>query len=302
MIEKPLPPPRLLLVDDSPSNLAILSSALAQYPLYTATDGLQALEIAHRELPDLILLDIRMPGMDGYETCSQLKQQAKTQHIPVIFVTGLDDEEDETLGFALGAVDYITKPIRPNILRMRVAAQLQLKARRDQLEQMADTDVLTCLANRRHFEVVMQKEWNRALRFSTPLNLVMVDVDYFKQFNDCYGHVAGDECLKAIACSLNASLRRAGDMVARWGGEEFVCLLPGMTKPQAADLAESILQRIRDLNVAHAKSIVADYVTVSLGLAALDLSQHQSWRQLLECADQALYNAKAQGRNQLVVL
>lgn len=291
----------LLLVDDSLSNLAILSSALSEYRLFTATDGLQALEIACREHPDLILLDIKMPGMSGHEVCLQLKKQVDTRDIPVIFVTGLDEEEDEAIGFVLGAVDYISKPIRPGIVRARVATQLRIKAEHDQLALTACTDMLTGIPNRRHFEDVVHNEWNRAMRYSKPLCLMMLDVDFFKQYNDHYGHAAGDDCLKAVANCARDALRRADDIVARWGGEEFVCLLSGLTQQHAIDQAEKMLVCIRELNIAHSGSAVADHVTVSLGLAMMDLSRHTNWQTLLEQADQALYQAKQQGRDRLVV-
>jgi diguanylate cyclase (GGDEF)-like protein len=301
MIESPKTQYSLLLIDDSPSDLDTLVSVLAEYRLFTATEGAQALAVAGRVQPDLILLDIRLPGMSGYEICRRLKQQADTQNIPVIFVTDLDNEDDETQGFSVGAVDYITKPIRPNIVRVRVAAQLQLKAHRDRLALTADTDMLTGIPNRRHFETVMENEWNRALRYSKPLHLIMVDVDYFGRHNGHYGHAAGDRCLKAIADSFDSTLRRAIDMVARLGGEEFVCLLPEVTQEQAINLAEQILSGIRGLGIAHADSPVAGHVTVSLGLASLNLSQYTTWQTLLNQADQALYRAKHQGRNRLVV-
>ncbi len=300
MIKTQKPQSRLLLVDDSPLDLATLAAILTEYRLFTATDGLQALLVASQEQPDLILLDIGLPGMNGYEICQQLKRQANTQHIPVIFITGLHEEENETQGFEAGAVDYITKPIRPSIVRARIAIQLMIKKQHDQLLLTANTDILTGIANRRHFETVIQNEWNRALRYQKPLCLIMVDVDYFGHYNDLYGHVAGDDCLKAIAKSLDMTLRRAGDMVARWGGEEFVCLIPEIPEEQAIKLAEKILQGIRDLSITHAGSDVASHVTASLGLAALNISHHTAWRTLLNQADQALYRAKKQGRNRLV--
>lgn len=291
----------LLLVDDSPSNLAILAASLTEYRLLTATDAVQALEIAGLEQPDLILLDVQMPGMSGYELCKQLKQQADTLDTPVIFVSGMDEEEDEALGFSVGAVDYITKPVRPGIVRARIATHLQLKAERDQLALSACTDMLTGIPNRRHFETVIQAEWNRALRYSKPLYLAMLDVDYFKQYNDCYGHAAGDDCLKAVANSARRTLRRAGDAVARWGGEEFVCLFSGITQEQAVERAGQVLSGIRELEIAHVGSTVSDHVTVSLGLAMMDLTRHATWQVLLEQADQALYRAKHQGRDRLVM-
>jgi diguanylate cyclase (GGDEF)-like protein len=278
-----------------------LASALTQYRLFTTTESTQALTIAVSMQPDLILLSIRLPEMDGYETCRQLKQQTDTRNIPVIFVTELNNEENETKGFSVGAVDYITKPINPNIVRMRVAAQLQIKAHCDRLALTADTDMLTGIPNRRHFETIIQNEWNRALRYDKPLSLIMVDVDYFKRYNDHYGHAAGDDCLKAIADSFVSTLRRSSDMIARLGGEEFVCLLPEVPKEQAINMAEQILISIRDLGIAHADSAVADHVTISLGLATLNLDQHTTWQNLLKHADQALYQAKHEGRNRLIV-
>jgi diguanylate cyclase (GGDEF)-like protein len=293
--------PSLLIVDDSTRDMETLVSALAEYRLFTATNSVQALTIAVSVQPDLILLSIRLPELDGYEICRQLKQQTDTQHIPVIFVTELNNEEHETQGFSVGAVDYITKPIQPNIIRARVAAQLQLKAHCDHLALTADTDMLTGIPNRRHFETVVQNEWNRALRYDKPLSLIMVDVDHFKRYNDYYGHAAGDDCLKAIADSFVSTIRRASDMVARLGGEEFVCLLPEVPREQAINLAEQILFSIRDLGIAHADSPVADHVTVSLGLATLNLDQHTTWQNLLQHADVALYQAKHEGRNRLIV-
>jgi diguanylate cyclase (GGDEF)-like protein len=301
MIESLKAQSSLLIVDNSTRDMDTLVSALTQYRLFTTTESTQALTIAVRMQPDLILLSIRLPEMDGYETCRQLKQQTDTQNIPVIFVTELNNEENETEGFSVGAVDYITKPINPNIVRMRVAAQLQLKAHRDRLALTADTDMLTGIPNRRHFETVIQNEWNRALRYDKPLSLIMVDVDYFKRYNDHYGHAAGDDCLKAIADSFVNTLRRSSDMIARLGGEEFVCLLPEVPKEQAINMAEQILISIRDLGIAHADSAVADHVTISLGLATLNLDHHTTWQNLLKHADQALYQAKNEGRNRLIV-
>ncbi|MEI6065749.1 MAG: diguanylate cyclase [Methylococcaceae bacterium] len=300
MIKTRKPQSSLLLVDDSPYDLATLATFLTEYHLFTATNGLQALSIANQEQPDLILLDIGLPDMTGYEICQQLKQQPNTKNIPVIFVSGLTEEGDEAQGFEAGAVDYITKPIRPSIVRARVAIQLMIKKQHEQLLLTANTDMLTGIANRRHFETVVQNEWNRALRYQKPLCLIMIDVDYFGHYNDLYGHAAGDDCLKAIANSLDMTLRRGGDMVARWGGEEFVCLLPEMPLEQAIKLAEKILHRIHGLRITHAGSTVNDYVTASLGLAALDISHHTAWQTLLKQADQALYRAKNQGRNRLV--
>lgn len=295
---------RILLVDDSPSVLAIMSGVLARYQLSTATSGEQAIALAHGEPPDLILLDVRMPGMDGYETCRQLKQMAGIADIPIIFVTGLSDTEDEAQGFAMGAVDFISKPIRPAIVRARVQVHLELKAARDQLQRIALGDGLTGVANRRHFETRVQAEWNRALRNGYPLSLIMADVDYFKFYNDYYGHQAGDECLKSVAASLSGGMRRADDLLARYGGEEFVCLISALPHGEAAVLAENLLQGIVDLSIPHAQSGVAEHVTASFGLATAtpDFLRLSTWQDLLTQADQALYQAKRAGRNRVVAL
>ena len=300
MINPPKTRSSLLLVDDSPYDLATLATFLNEYHLFTATNGVEALSIANQERPDLILLDVGLRDMTGDEICQQLKQQPSTQNIPVIFVTGMTDDEDETLGFEAGAVDYITKPVRPSVVRARVATQLMIKKQHDQLLLTANTDMLTGIANRRHFETIMQNEWNRALRYQKPLCLIMIDVDYFGNYNNLYGHATGDDCLTAIARSLDNSLRRAGDMVARWGGEEFVCLVPEIPLKEAIKMAEKMLQAIRDLSIIHEGSNAASHVTVSLGLAALDLSRHTTWQMLLNQADEALYRAKHKGRKQLV--
>ena len=290
----------LLLVDDSPTDLAALCCALKDYHLLTATNALDALNIAVLQQPDLILLAINLPGMDGYEICRRLKKHISIQLIPVIFITHLTDEESETKGFSVGAVDFISKPIRPAIIQARVAVQLHFKTLHDQLALTAHTDALTGIPNRRHFEAVMQNEWSHALRYRKPLSLLIADVDYFKQFNDYYGHAAGDECLIAIANTLNSTLRRATDMVARIGGEEFVCLLPEVSKKNAVLLGDRILSNVRDLAIAHANSSIANHVTISLGLAVLDINHHSSWQALLSQADQALYRAKFEGRNRLI--
>ncbi|BBL72114.1 hypothetical protein MoryE10_27200 [Methylogaea oryzae] len=281
-----------------------MAGVLSRYRLETAGSGEQAIESVLRSPPDLILLDVRLPGMDGYETCRRLKRMDCAADIPIIFFTGLRDAEDEALGFALGAVDFISKPIRSAIVSARVQVHLELKAARDALQKIALSDGLTGIANRRHFETRAQAEWNRALRNGSPLSLIMVDVDHFKAYNDYYGHQAGDECLKSIAASLSAGVRRAADVVARFGGEEFVCLTPELSHDDAIALAQRLRMDIGRLSMPHARSETTGHVTASFGLATMapDLVGCFVWQDLLTKADQALYQAKRAGRDRVVAL
>jgi len=219
--------PRLLVVDDQPANIQVLYQILSSdYQVFMATSGAQALALCAARQPDLVLLDLIMPDMDGYQVCQRLKEDAVTRDIPVIFITAQTDESAEEMGFDLGAVDFISKPINPRIVKARVKTHLMLKAQSDLLRSWAYLDGLTGVHNRRFFDERVNAEMGRAIRNQTPLSLVMLDVDFFKRFNDHYGHQAGDDCLRRVAGTLKNSLMRGGDHVARYGGEEFVCLLP----------------------------------------------------------------------------
>jgi len=219
----------LLIVDDEKQNRALLTELLQdEYRIVLAKDGRQALDRAREHSPDLILLDVLMPEMDGYAVIRALKNGDQTRAIPVIFITALDSVGDEERGLELGAVDYISKPFNPAIVRVRIRNHLQSVQQRRLLEQLAMLDSLTGIPNRRRFSEVYEQEWRRCMRDDVPLSLIVVDVDHFKAFNDNYGHAAGDEVLRRIASSLQTSLRRPGDFVARYGGEEFVMLLPGI--------------------------------------------------------------------------
>ncbi len=282
-------------------NIRMLTEILrSDYTVLFAKQGQEAVELACRHLPDLILLDIRMPGMSGHEVCQRLKAEPATRHIPIIFVTMLGEEEDEALGLAIGGVDYITKPVRPAIVRARVRVHLRLKAYQDRLEAISMTDGLTGIANRRHFDAVLAREWNRAQRFGNSLSLIMADVDHFKLYNDTYGHQAGDECLKQVAAVLSGRLMRATDLAARLGGEEFVCLVPDIPARGAMELAQGIVEAMRAAAIPHVSSLVASCVTVSIGLATLTPTADLAPAALLEMADQFLYQAKHAGRNRVV--
>lgn len=289
----------VLIVDDAPTNVEILSEVLdSEYEVLFAISGEDALNIAFEETPDLILLDIVMPHMDGYEVCSRLKADSRTRAIPVIFVTAMDQEEDETKGLAMGAIDYLTKPIRPPIVRARVRNHLELKRYRDVLEQLTTTDGLTGISNRRRFDESLECEWSRARRSQKPLSLIMGDIDFFKAFNDHYGHLAGDDCLRQVARALASSVRRPADLVARYGGEEFACLLPETDASGAAWMAKHFLEIMKELNLPHAHSQVVDHVTLSMGVATVIPLVGQASCDLVRDADRLLYEAKQNGRNQ----
>lgn len=290
--------PRLLVVDDQVINIQALYQAFsADHQVLMATGGEQALALCASKQPDLVLLDVVMPGMDGHEVCRRLKADPATRDIPVIFVTAHSDEAAETLGLELGAVDFISKPINPKIVRARVGTHLTLKAQSDLLRQWVYIDGLTGVFNRRHFDERFQSEWNRAARHGHALSVVLIDVDHFKRFNDRYGHQTGDACLRRIATTLAAGLRRPGDLLARYGGEEFVCVLPETPLEGAMQVAEHLGQLVFDQGIAHALSEVAQVVTVSLGVCANSVPGITRAEDLLREADAQLYRAKSQGRH-----
>lgn len=292
--------PRILVIDDIPANIKSLNGILAaDYNISFATHWEKALEIAGRTLPDLILLDIMMPDMDGYEICRRLKADPATQEIPVIFITALDGDADEEKGLAIGAADYIAKPFRPAIVKLRVHNHLQLKLQRDRLAALTMTDGLTEIANRRRFDLHLDEEWRRCLRTKNPLSAVMMDVDRFKTFNDNYGHAAGDECLKKVAQALERVPNRPGDLVARIGGEEFACLLPGADESGASAVAERFCTAVRALGVPHADAGATDCVTISAGIATVNPARDVAPESLLKRADKMLYKAKNAGRDRV---
>ena len=291
--------PRLLVVDDQPVNIQALYQAFAaDHQVLMATSGEQALSICASQPPDLLLLDVAMPGMDGHEVCRRLKADAATCDIPVIFVTAHNDEAAETLGLELGAVDFISKPINPKIVRARVRTHLTLKAQSDLLRQWVYIDGLTGVYNRRHFDERLAAEWGRAVRGASALSVVLLDVDFFKRYNDRHGHQAGDDCLRRVAASLQAGIRRPGDLVARYGGEEFVCLLPDTDLPGAMVLAQQLGAAVHALQIEHGDSTATPVVTVSLGVCTWPENAPGSPDALLRAADAQLYRAKSMGRHQ----
>jgi diguanylate cyclase (GGDEF)-like protein len=291
---------KLLIVDDQPANIRVMAEALRdEYELFFATNGERALEIVSGGGVELVLLDVVMPGLDGFEICRRMKADEATSRIPVIFVTAREEVGDEARGFDLGAVDYITKPIQPPIVRARVRTHIELKRTRDLLESLASIDAVTTIANRRRFDASIETEWKRCARSHSPLTVAIADVDHFKSFNDSYGHTRGDECLRSVALAIRSIARRPGDLAARYGGEEFALVLPETDAAAARAIMQSMLDAVRELHIAHSGSSCADHVTVSAGAATMVplIDGHHSV--IVEAADAALYEAKQAGRNRV---
>lgn len=292
----------ILVVDDSPENLQVISAVLKEhYKVKVAISGERALALATvPEPPDLILLDVMMPGMDGYEVCTRLKNNPATARIPVLFVSSRDEEEDEARGLSLGAIDYIVKPIRPSIVQARVRNHIELKRSRDLLERLTTQDHLTGISNRRRFDDYLEVEWRRAAREQVPISLISIDIDHFKAFNDHYGHPRGDHCLIHVARSLASCVTRPSDLVARCGGEEFACVLPATDSAGAEKLAEQMRAGILAQCLEHAHSSTHSHVTISLGVATTVPQADEPVQALIDLADAALYEAKSAGRNRYV--
>jgi diguanylate cyclase (GGDEF)-like protein len=292
--------PKLLVVDDQAINIQVMYRCFAgDYQVFMATNGEQALSLCKSNPPDLILLDVVMPGLDGFEVCRRLKADSATSHIPVIFVTAHTDPAQETRGLNLGAVDFIAKPVNPDVVRARVKTHLTLKLQSDLLRQLVFLDGLTGVYNRRYFDQQISTEWARAARNDTPLSLILLDVDFFKVFNDSYGHQAGDDALRAVAATLKTCLRRPADLVARYGGEEFACILPETSYQDALTVANELERQVRTLTIAHQSSEVAPVITISLGLGTRTGSTHNNVEDLISLADKQLYLAKHSGRGRV---
>jgi len=312
VVHPPLPQGSILIVDDEPIIVHALANMLEDLGLVRfALNAEQAKQMIADEAPDIILLDAEMPGLSGFELCGQLKQAPHLSDIPVIFITGHADEASELKGLESGAVDFIAKPAKPLLVRARVRAHMQLKLMTDELRRNASFDPLTGLANRRVFQQVFEREVERARRTSRPLSILMVDVDHFKLYNDSQGHPQGDRCLKAVASVIKERAQRPADEVARFGGEEFVVLLPETDAEGAAHVASRIVRAVYELQIAHPASLTTPHVTVSIGVASSTSSGQNSLHldakameslanELMQQADDALYRAKSSGRNKFV--
>jgi diguanylate cyclase (GGDEF)-like protein len=302
--------PVVLLVDDEPVNLALIKRRLEweDYEVHTAADGREAVARARELIPDLVILDVMMPVMDGLQACRLLKDDPATRDIPVIFLSALDDMETKVRGLALGANDYISKPFRAEELVARVRVAIRLKRERDRLRESAEdarrraeaasemsmTDALTGLLNRFGLRRSLQREYAEARRYARPLACLMIDLDHFKHVNDTYGHAAGDAALMQVARVLTESVR-ASDVVCRYGGEEFLVLAPETSAEGARALGEKI--RAAATLRFFGDGTHAFPLTFSVGVA--ELGAGESANDLIARADHALYNAKERGRNRV---
>jgi diguanylate cyclase (GGDEF)-like protein len=288
-----------LVVDDCPDNLSLVASLLIRQgcEVFVADSGPRALELVEQIAPALILLDLMMPDMDGIETCERLKALPRVRHVPVVILTAYDDDQSLLRSFAAGAVDYVLKPFNPAVLLARVTTQVELYLRTMELERLAGIDALTGLPNRRAFDQCLGDEWRRSRRSGAGLGLLLLDIDWFKQYNDGNGHQQGDIALRAVANAIQQSIRRGIDFCGRYGGEEFVVLSVCDQGGNPERLAQRILDAVRGLSISHGYGCAGPIVTVSAGYACVVPQRVLSPVALFEAADTALYRAKEQGRD-----
>jgi len=307
---------KILLAEDSTSNQLIIKTyiAAAGHEVIIANNGEQAVTLFQSENPDLILMDVTMPVMDGIEATKAIRQLTKLDlgWIPIIFLSGLSTSEDIAHGINVGGDDYLIKPVDAIVLNAKLQAMQRIVEMRNQLHKanhklkaMAVVDGLTGIANRRFFDEIYMKELKRAFRNKNELSIILCDIDHFKQFNDNYGHQAGDDCLKSVASLMFKTLQRPSDFVARYGGEEFVFVLPETDIQGAKQVAESVNRVIKSESITHEHSSAANHITLSYGVASIKPQLNQELSsvslELLKSADQALYVAKENGRNQVAL-
>lgn len=329
----------ILIVEDSPhihTQLKLFLKSSGYHELVCVDSAREAFNYLNLEgseetsrVVDLILMDINMPEINGIEACRRIKANRRFQYVPILMVTAEDAGEGLQMAFDAGAVDYIRKPLNKVELIARVNSALRLKQEIDNrikreeellkltglleetnqklyqanemLYQISRTDGLTGIANRRHFDVLFEAEWHRAARLSKPISLMLIDIDFFKNYNDTYGHQRGDECLKRVANALNMTLKRPCDVFARYGGEEFVAVLPDTNRNGAIKVAESMQSNVAALDITHKDSQAGNTVTISIGISSIVPEMNGSPELLITGADSALYKAKQEGRNRIKV-
>lgn len=296
--------PTILVVDDMTTTLLLIHDLLKDtYEVKIAKSGTKALEIL--ESPndiDLILLDIEMPDINGYDVCKRIKNNETIKNIPIIFITGRTSQEDEEYGLNLGAIDYITKPFNKAIVKLRIKNYLDLKIKNDMLEKLSMYDGLTNIRNRRFFDETFEKTFSEIKRDKKSLAVLMIDIDFFKPYNDNYGHGQGDETLRKVAKALEKTIKRPSDFVARYGGEEFVILLKDINKDGVEAVANNLLNAVRELKITHEFSKIENYVTISIGASFYNSNSDITKLELLLKADETLYNVKNSGRNNFAIL
>ncbi len=291
---------KILIVDDSLMQATQLKSILDdEYDVTLAQTAEDGLRRVNGEKFSLILLDVVMPGMDGFTLLKKLQEEIVTQSVPVILITSLSDAINEQRGLILGAVDYITKPFNPLIIKARVNTHVKLYSYRRQIERQSMTDQLTGIANRRKYEQYSATKWGEAIRLHVPVSICMFDIDRFKVYNDTFGHPAGDKVIAAVAQTASSRLQRSTDFLARYGGEEFVALSMGDSSGKMFQHLREIRQAVEDLHIPHDPS-VAQWVTVSIGGVTVIPEMGNAYDFYLKVADTMLYDAKKNGRNRVV--
>ncbi|MDR3294367.1 MAG: diguanylate cyclase [Clostridiales Family XIII bacterium] len=290
----------ILVVDDEKANLAVLNQILSpEYGVFTAKSGTTAIQIAEELRPDLVLLDIVLPDINGFDVLSQLKANPNTRTIPVIFITGLGSDSDEEKGLLLGAVDYIKKPFKHTIVKARVRTHMDIVQQVRAIERLGLTDSLTGLPNRRSFDDRVEMEWRRAIRERKTISLLMLDLDNFKSYNDTYGHPQGDILLKKVSGIFATVAKRPADLPARVGGEEFAILLPDTGLDSALSLAESVRADVESLRVPADDGNAATSMTISIGVISAAPIEDSPLKDFLSIADKNLYAAKKAGKNRV---
>ncbi|MBD3881844.1 PleD family two-component system response regulator [Phormidium tenue FACHB-886] len=310
---KPLAQPVVVLLIDDDAVVRIhlrLGLEKEGYCIVEAETGIEGLRLYSHFQPDIVLVDGVMPGMDGFECCAQLHALPGGDSTPILMITGLDDQESVDRAFGVGAADFVTKPVHFAVLRQRMrrliqqsqlqqqltATNKQLEAANRELLRLVLVDGLTDVANRRRFDEYLEQEWQRTLRERLPLSLILCDIDFFKTYNDTYGHQKGDCCLQKVAQAIQQAVQRPADLVARYGGEEFAILLPNTEVEGAVHVAKTVCEQVRGLAIPHANSPVGN-VTLSAGVVGLQPHQPSTLEEFITAADRALYRAKALGRN-----
>lgn len=299
----------ILIVEDSKTLQKIMEKQIVQagHQASLAQNGEMAVQMVDKTI-DMVIMDVEMPGLDGYETTRLIRENLGDDWIPIIFVTGMADDRDLAAGIEAGGDDYLIKPVSPVILDAKIKAmeriadmRRQLNELNDELTELSQHDSLTGLYNRRVFEEKAETAWQRTARFHEPLTLLLIDIDFFKPYNDYYGHVEGDECIRKVAEALQKALNRPGDLIARYGGEEFICLLPNTDAQGAKHISEQLRKMVRDLRLEHRASQIDKYVTISIGANVVRYTTGISLSEQTTLADKALYESKRSGRNQVTV-
>lgn len=307
---------KALVIEDTVTSATLICHLLDKMGLEPihARDGQSGIEAFKQERPDLILLDIIMPGLDGFEVARRIRQLERDgEWTPIIFLSARASDDDLARGIGVGGDDYLVKPVSEIVLRAKVRAMQRIAQMRysllvltrkldeanRELTRLSAVDGLTGIANRRSFDEALQREWRRAARRGSPVSLLIADVDYFKDFNDGYGHQRGDDCLKKVARVIASRLRRPTDLAARYGGEEFVVVLPETDESGAVEVAEGMRRAVEAESIKHDFSAVAPFLTISIGVASMipERNDEDGFRDLLAQADTALYRAKRAGRN-----